>query len=142
MTAPTTPSPDNIQTGGDYASGTIDMRQGIFISDGSPSGLMIGVSTGTVNMFDRHAGAAPKSSPIEQALTLVQQAADEARERDDDLADDLGGVLTSLQSALKAQREGKAERRAAKLDEARRALDRASAGQPALRELALALCNL
>lgn len=134
---------ENTQVSGDHASGDIDKRQGMFISDGSPSGLMIGVSTGTVNMFDQRGGAAAASSQLDQVLARVQQAADQARQRgDDDLADDLGGVVMSLQAAARAQREGKLERRAAKLAEAAAALDRAAIEQPALRELPELLRNL
>jgi hypothetical protein len=67
----------------------------------------------------------------------IQQAAEAARHiGHDDLAEDLDGGALLLQAAVKAQREGKAERRAAKLEAAHEVIERAAANDPALRALA------
>jgi len=55
---------------------------------------------------------------------------------DDDLAEDLTGIATLLQAALKAQTEGKPERRMAKLGEAQEALRRVAAGRGEFTDLA------
>jgi hypothetical protein len=113
---------------------------GVFVSGGTINGPVVGVNTGTITT--QQSATAPPNQ-LEQALARVRHAADNARQRgDDDLADDLGGVIHSLQAALRAWGEGKAERQAAKLHEARDTIGRMAAGQPALRELAQMLVQI
>jgi hypothetical protein len=123
--------------GGDYAEGNIDKRQGAFVSGGTIHGPVVGSNMGTI--IASYGGPAPAGAAhglLEQALAQVRQAVSGARQRgDDDLAEDLEGVARPLQAALKAQREGKADRRGAKLREARAVLREIAGGRPELDEL-------
>jgi nucleoside phosphorylase len=117
-------------TGRTISTGGGDYVEGVSIKGSSVSGTIIGVNKGTVST--QHPGTAG----LEQLHLAVRQAAEQARRRgDDDLADDLATVAQTLDVALKAQREGKGERRAAKLAEARAALLRLAAGQADLARL-------
>jgi hypothetical protein len=110
---------------GDYVQGDVDKRQGVFFESSIVSNnRIIGVNTGTVMITD--AGGVSGTSghlSIEQVIMKVQQTVEQAHQRsNDDLADDLEGVTRMLQAALKAQAEGKFERCAAKMRDARETL--------------------
>ncbi len=130
--------------GGDYAGGNIDKRRGnVFIEGGQIYGQVTGDQTGgiTSTLITGLLGdLAPQSAPLKLALEQVRQAADSARSHgDDDLADDLEAVLLSLEAALKAQQANRQDRRAAKVAEARTALERLVPNHSELRDLAMAL---
>jgi hypothetical protein len=128
----------NINTGGgDYTEGHLDKRQGVFISGGTISGPVVGVNAGTIttNINTPHSGAAHPLS-LEQVLDQVQRRAALARQHgDDDLAEDLDGVVSSLRAARRAQDEGKAERRLAKLHEARTTMRQLSGSYSNLQDI-------
>jgi hypothetical protein len=120
--------------GGDYAGGNIDKRQGRIFVDGPVSGDLSDLLGGALS------GRASRPPTIAQALAQARQAAEAARGRgDDDLADDLQAVVLPLEAAQKAEQAGRAERRAAKLVEARTALESLAASHPELRDLAAML---
>ncbi len=124
--------------GGDYAKGNIDKRQGVFVEGGSTisAGSIVGVNTGML-IIGGSGNPAPADPSLAQALAQIQQTLAQARQLgDDDLAEDLTGVAMLLQAALKAQAEGKPERRTAKIREAQEALWRVTAGRGELTELA------
>jgi hypothetical protein len=128
--------------GGDYAGGNIDKRQGeIFIGGGSTVYGPVAVdASGTLTSIAGNASTADILFPLEQALAQVRRAAEAARSRgDDDLADDLQGVVLSLEAALKAQQANRLDRRAAKLAEARTALEQLAPNHSELRDLATTL---
>ena len=56
---------------------------------------------------------------IDEVAQLIGRAEDRG---EDDLADDLRSVESTLQAAVKAESDGKLERRLAKLEEARRSI--------------------
>jgi uncharacterized caspase-like protein len=128
--------------GGDFAGGSIDKRQGTSFVDGSViSGNVIGASPDM--LADVLGDLAPQQPTLDGALAQTRQVAEQASKRgDDDLADDMAGVITPLEVALKAEQAGRAERRAAKLDEARTAMGRLVPGHPELRTLAEALGHI
>jgi hypothetical protein len=117
--------------GGDFAGVSIDRRQGDDFIDGDViSGNIFGAPS------DLLASLAPRQPTLAQTLAQARQLAEQARARgDDDLADDLASVIVPLEAALKAEQAGRADRRAAKLDEARAALGRLVPGNPELRAL-------
>jgi hypothetical protein len=120
--------------GGDYAGGNIDKRQGGTFIDGAVIGDLSGLLAGALG------GVASRQPTLDQALGQARQAVDAARGRgDDDLADDLQSVVLPLEAAQKAEQGGRAERRAAKLAEARAALEGLVASHPELRDLATVL---
>ncbi len=111
----------NINTsGGDYSEGTIDKRQGAFVSGGMVYGPVTGTNTGSITTsYNGLPASTAAPTPLQQALTNVQQAQQAAARRgDDELADDLKGVVGSLESAVKAQEQGNTQRRTMKLREA------------------------
>lgn len=110
----------------------------VSVSGGTIYGPVVGTNIGTIaTTYGGPAPAGPPPGPVEQALAHVQQAARHAQQRGAaDLADDLSGVVLLLQVALKAQHEGKAERRAAKLHEARAALRQIAGEHAELQEIA------
>ncbi len=125
--------------GGDYAGGNIDRRQADLFVDGNLiSGNVIG---GSSDLLADILGDLPPQQPsLGQVLAQARQASEQARGRgDDDLADDLQSVVVALEAGLKAEQAGKAERRAAKIAEARAALSQLAPGHPELRELAAAI---
>jgi hypothetical protein len=129
---------------GHYAKGNIDSRQGVFVEGGSTvsGGSIVGVNTGTL-VIGGSGSTAPADPSLGQALAQVLQTVTQARQRgDDDLADDLTGVATLLQMALKAQTEGKPERRTAKIREAQEVLWRIAAGREELTGLAVSVRRL
>jgi Caspase domain len=138
-------SQTNVNTGGgDYAGGNIDKRQGgVFIDGGAVYGPVTGSQAGgnISNLITGLLGnQAPQPAPLETAIAQARQAAEAARSQgDDDLADDLQGVVLALEAALKAEQTGRAERRGAKLAEARAALEQLAPGRPELRDMAAAL---
>src|SRR5262249_7468972 len=116
--------------GGDYAEGNIDKRQGVFIEGGTIYGPVVGVGSGTITITPI---TSPPAVLLETAHTQVQQVLSQARERGEiDLAEDLQGVVLSLQAAIRAQNDGKVERRGIKLDEARDRLLEIAANHPEL----------
>jgi hypothetical protein len=121
--------------GGDYIGGNIDQRQGRdFVVGDVISGNVVGDLSGL--LAGALGGLASRPPTVEQALIQARQAAEAARGRgDDDLADDLQAVVLSLEAAQKAEQAGRAERRAAKLAEARAALEGLAASHPELRQL-------
>jgi hypothetical protein len=137
-------SPTTINTGGgDYAGGNISNDQGQILIDGAVYGNVTGNQFGG-NISTMITGLlgdlAPQSVALDAALAQARQAADTARGRgDDDLADDLQAVVLPLEAALKAQQANRRDRRAAKLAEARSALERLTPSHPELRDLATAL---
>lgn len=95
--------------GGDYAEGSIDKRQGVFVSGGTISSSPIDLSKTRDEAL---------LTILESLTTSVEEYIDHARLRnEEDLADDLQELLLSLRSARKAHKEGKAERRNSKLSE-------------------------
>jgi hypothetical protein len=119
--------------GGDYAGGNIDKRQGGTFIDGSVVGDLSGLLGGVL-------GGLQQQPTVDQALAQARQAAEAARGRgDDDLADDLQAVVLPLEAAQKAEQVGRTDRRAAKLADARAALEALAAGHPELGELAALL---
>jgi hypothetical protein len=129
----------NVATGGgDYAESSIDKRQGAFVSGGTVYGPVVGSNVGTITAaYDTPIPGNAPPSTLESALAQLQQTAMHARQRgDDDLAEDLEGIVRVLQQGLKARSEGKAERLAAKLREAKEMLGRFAEGHPALSEMA------
>jgi hypothetical protein len=123
--------------GGDYAGGNIDKRQGGTFIDGTVVGDLSGLLAGALG------GVTSRQPTLERALGQARQAAEAARGRgDDDLADDLQAVVLPLEAAQKAEQAGRAERRAAKLAEARAALESLVASHPELRDLATILGRL
>lgn len=130
----------NINTGGDYAGGDIDKSQSIRIGSGTFYGPVVANNTGTITYGVNQPH--PSSTSLEQALTQVQQAIGQARQRgEDELADDLEGVVLPLRAALKAQADGKGERRSAKLREAQEAIGRLASTYPTLASIAAALAQ-
>jgi hypothetical protein len=121
----------NINTGGgDYAGRDIDKRQGVFVIGGTIHGSVVGINSGNITI---------DTMPLllDKVVTQIEQTVTQARQRgDDDLADDLQGVILPLQAAIKAQSEGKEDRRMSKLTEARESLRKITNNQPDLRELA------
>ncbi len=117
--------------GGDFAGVSIDSRQGDNFIDGDViSGNIFGAPS------DLLASLVPRQPTLAQTLAQARQLAEQARARDDDdLADDLASVIVPLEAAFKAEQAGRADRRAAKLDEARAALGRLVPGNPELRTL-------
>lgn len=129
---------DNVKTGGgDYPDGGIDKRQGVFISGGAIYGTVVGSNTGTITTtYDAPLTGSSPNGSLEQITSHTQQAAAQARQRgDEEIAEDLDGVIHTLQAALKAQREGKTDRRTAKLREAQAALRRVVEAHPQLHEV-------
>jgi len=123
--------------GGDYAEGTIDKRQGVFVEGGTIYGPVVGTNMGTITTSYGHSLTNDtRHVSLDQVLAQVQHAVIRTKQQgDDDLADDLEDVVRALQAARKAQTEGKAERRSTRLREAREALRRIGAGEPSLRNL-------
>jgi hypothetical protein len=125
--------------GGDYAGGGIDSRQGRDFYDGTViRGNTIGDLSGL--LAGALGGLTSRPPTADQVLAQARRAAEAARSRgDDDLADDLQTVVLPLEAAQKAEQAGRAERRAAKLAEARAALEGLAASHPELRQLAAML---
>ncbi|MBA3946200.1 MAG: caspase family protein [Herpetosiphonaceae bacterium] len=123
--------------GGDYAGSGIDKRAGVFISGGSVNGPVIGTNTGTINTsYGGPSFGSSDSDVLMQAQTELRVAIGRAQQRgDDDQVTDLQTVLTSLEAAQKATREGKSDRRATKLTEATSSLRSLANNDPALASL-------
>lgn len=123
--------------GGDYAEGNIDKRQGAFVSGGTVYGPVVGSNQGTISTSygGMPAGGGPPPT-LQSALAQVQQAAAQAQQRGDgDLAYDLEDVGRDLAAALRAQQEGKTERRATRLRAAQETLRRIVTEHPELNSL-------
>lgn len=132
----------NVKTGGsDSPEGGIDKRQGVFVSGGTIYGPVVGSNTGTITtIYDTPLTGRLPTGSLEQLTSHTQQVAAQARQRgDEEMAEDLDGVIHTLRAALKAQREGKTDRRIAKLREALAALRRVVEAHPQLHELMRAL---
>jgi hypothetical protein len=129
---------DSTTGDGDDAEGNIDQRRGAFISGGTIYGPVVGHNAGTITTtYGSSLAGASSSGQLNQALERVQQAALHAEQRDDDdLAEDLGAVVRLLQAVLRAQHEGKTNRRAVKLRDSQAALREVAKGHPELDELA------
>ena len=69
---------------------------------------------------------------VHEVTQLIEQAENRG---DDDLADDLRSVESILQAAVKAENEGKLERRLAKLEDARRSLQELMKAHPGLQPI-------
>jgi hypothetical protein len=113
-----------------------DRRQGIF--GGEFHGNAIGVVEGSV-AFDMGSGIAagrPTVNTVQAALSRARQAVQGMRRRGaEDLAEDLGVVVSVLEQAMKAEEIGRVQRRMVKLDEARETLGRLAADEPSLKDL-------
>jgi hypothetical protein len=135
----------NINTGGgDYAEGNVDKRTGVFINGGTVSGPVVGVNSGTIitNTNIPRSGAAQPVS-LEHVFDQVQYHVALARQNgDDDLAEDLDGVVSALRAALRALHDGKAARCRGKVDEARQMLQQVVTNRPALSGLVRLLDQL
>jgi hypothetical protein len=118
--------------------------QQISFSGGTNFGVVANTNTGTINNTNTtQTTATSPSVTLDQLLAAVRQACEQAQARgDSDMADDLQAVVLALQAALKAQAEGKIDRRVTKIGEARDALRRIAHGRPALGDLARSLDTL
>lgn len=117
------------------AAAPVDSRQGVVITGGTVSGQVAGFNSGTMNYHTAAAPGRPAPSPARRAQAALLRAGEEARAAgDEDLADDLESITLVLQSAIRAEDEGKAERCDAKTREAREALGRLETDLPAVRE--------
>jgi hypothetical protein len=132
--------------GGDYAERDIDKRQGAFVTGGTVYGAVVGTNSGNItgnygtNPLE---GGDTTRISMEYGLACIRRAAENARQHgNDDLGDDLQGVVVPLEAALKAEQVGKLERRSAKLAEARQMMTRLATGEPALQGLAQLLDTL
>lgn len=121
--------------GGDYAGRNIYKTSSVEISGGTIYGPVVGYNAGTISSTSTHT-----ANQLELVQTQVQALIAELRASGDaDTADDLESVQTAIRQALKAQREGRSERRLAKLSEARQSIRRIaadSANQPSVQALA------
>jgi hypothetical protein len=126
----------SIEVGGDYTTASaIDQRQGITISGGTVSGVVVGFNQGTIAI----AGGTPRD-PLLELFGRIEQAASRAQQRgDENLALDLQSVALLLRAAFKAQQDANDERRQDKLRAASVALHDLTAERPDLGEAARAL---
>ena len=127
-----TQSPRAINAGS-YVEGN-QSQQGVFISGGTVNGPVIGTSSGSVVFGASALAGGARQVALSEVLAQVQAAQGQAR--DTDLADDLSLVAQALQSALRAESAGKAERRASKLREAQALFDALAQSHAPLQPLA------
>ena len=122
-----------VTTGGDYAEGDIDKRQGAFVSGGTVYGAVVGTNSGVITSHSGSAGAAV-SDPLDQAIALAQQLITTAHQRGaSTLAEDLQDVINALQAAQRATADP--ARRATKLQLARTALTALGTSAPEVQPL-------
>jgi hypothetical protein len=105
-------------------------------------GVVVGANIGGTVANQMHAGSQQRSA-LGEALAAARSAVDQAAQAGDrDLADDLGASLAALELAERAEQAGRAERRAAKIAEARGVVERLLPGRPHLAALLALLARL
>ncbi|MBA3947874.1 MAG: hypothetical protein H0X37_25385 [Herpetosiphonaceae bacterium] len=121
---------------GDGNSVGDDKRQGAFVSGGTVHGAVVGTNTGTITgNYGTPAGQAqddPLTPIIAQLRSVTAQM--QQRGKGDD-AEDVEEVARILDQAVRAQVDGKSERRAAKLNDARTKLQAVAQQNSGLQKL-------
>ncbi len=135
---------DQVNMGsGDYVRGNQDKRSGAFISGGTVYGPVVGSNSGSITTSYGLTPGSTAASPLQQAITAVEQAIVVARQRGSaDTAEDLAGVLVSLRAALTAEEAKNTIRRASKLQTVQSALRELAAADPTLQSLLLQVQQL
>lgn len=115
---PATTSPQTVINtgGGDYAGRDIHKNSSIKISGGTIYGPVVAHNAGTISSSYTHTANQTLELVYAQVQALI---ADLRTSGNEDTADDLESVQTAIKLALKAQSEGKSDRRLAKISEAR-----------------------
>ncbi|MBA3469159.1 MAG: hypothetical protein H0T53_05890 [Herpetosiphonaceae bacterium] len=108
-----------INTGGDYAEGSIDKQGQVNISGGTVYGAVTGTNEGTINVNQNTGDQQQPAAPLRQAHAEAQQQAAAARQSGSPTARALMNAEFSLESALRAEASSNASERAAAISQAR-----------------------
>lgn len=127
-------------SGGDYAEGSIDKRQGAFVSGGTVYGPITGTNSGQIKTDYRFDGEKPaqagSSVTLADVRRTVRQASNVAYDRgDSSLANGLDEIEQNLRAAIQAEAAGNNVQRARKLRQVTDDLTDLAGSTPELQEL-------